>query len=297
MKKDPIRFDSNPQTTIARKIEFNGVGLFTGDKVKCVINPALPNTGIVFERSDLPMPVQINADIHHAQSGARWTMLKTEHAQIYTVEHLLSALYGLGIDNAFIQVHGPEIPIGDGSADHFISELKKTEVIPLDAQKKILFVDQPIYVREGNSLIIALPSETMEIAYTLSYPNYKLLRAQHYSFTYTLENYEKEIASSRTFSRYEDLLPLWEKGLLKHAGLENGVVIKEDMILNPEGLRFHNEMARHKILDIIGDLSLIGMRICAHIIALKSGHALNLRLVKKLEEVYQSEGVSYAAAK
>jgi UDP-3-O-[3-hydroxymyristoyl] N-acetylglucosamine deacetylase len=200
------------------------------------------------------------------------------------VEHLLSALYAYGVDNARIEVKGPELPAGDGSAQLFVDLLDSTGLKTQQEVRRIIRVSQPIHWSEGDVHLIALPAPEFRLSYTMHYPHSPLLKSQYYSFSLQPMRYKEEIASCRTFSLYEEILPFIERGMLKGGGLENALVIRGDKILNPEGARFPDEMVRHKILDLIGDLSLIGSPLLAHVIAVRSGHSSNVAFAKTLSK-------------
>ncbi len=268
------------QKTLKKEASVSGIGLFTGDKVSLKISPAPINHGIIFQRVDLPGKPEIPARLSFVREAPRCTRLASEKASILMVEHLLSALYALGIDNAHIEVEGPEIPAGDGSAKIFVDLLDKVQLQEQKAPRRIARITTPIFWSEGEVHLIALPSNEFRLSYTLHYPHSPILRSQYYSFSLNAERFKTEIAPCRTFSLYEEILPFIEKGLIKGGGLENALVIKGDQILNPEGARFSDEMVRHKVLDLIGDLALIGAPILAHIIAVRSGHASNVAFAK-----------------
>lgn len=198
------------------------------------------------------------------------------------VEHLLSALHALGIDNVRIAVEGPEIPAGDGSANPFVFLIEKAGVVTSKEPRKFLKIDKPVYWSDHEVHLVALPGEGFAVSYTMHYPNSPLLGSQYCSFHLDPEKYKTEIAPSRTFSIYEEILPFIEKGIIKGGGLENALVIQGDKILNPEGARFSDEMVRHKVLDLIGDLALIGRPILGHIISIRSGHQSNVAFAKIL---------------
>lgn len=270
------------QKTIQNEVFASGVGLFTGEKVSLKILPAPPDTGIVFHRIDLPGKPTIPARLSFVREAPRCTRLAKEQASIHMVEHLLSALGGMGIDNAIIEVQGPEILAADGSARLFVELIEKAQPQIQKAPRKVLKISNPLFWSEGEVHLIALPAEEFRISYTLHYPQSSLLRSQFYTIALDPERFRGEIAPCRTFSLYEEILPFLEKGVIQGGGLENAVVIKGDQILNPEGIRFPDEMVRHKILDLLGDLSLIGSRIQGHIISVRSGHLSNIAFAKRI---------------
>lgn len=276
------------QKTIKNEVLASGVGLFTGEKVSLKILPAPVNTGIVFKRTDLPGKPELPAHLSFVREAPRCTRLADAKTSIHMVEHLLSALSGLGVDNAVIEVEGPEILAADGSAKLFVELISKVGLKEQNAPRKILKITSPIYWSEKEVHLIALPADEFRISYTMHYPQSALLKSQFYTVSLNPETFKEEIASCRTFSLYEEILPYIEKGMIKGGGLENALVIKGDHIMNPEGARFPDEMVRHKILDLIGDLKLIGAPILGHIISVRSGHSSNIafaKIIAKLERV------------
>lgn len=277
------------QKTIQSEAFIAGSGLFTGEKVSMRIRPALPDSGIIFRRIDLPGKPEIPALLSFVCEAPRCTCLVNEGASILMVEHLLSALYAYGIDNVYIDVEGPELPAVDGSAQLFVHLIETAGVQEQLCARSRLRVKEPLFWSEGEVHLIALPSEDFRLSYTLNYPHSPLLRSQYYSLALQPFRYKAEIASCRTFSLYEEILPFIEKGIIKGGGLENALVIQGKKILNPEGARFTDEMVRHKILDLIGDLALLGAPLLAHIIAICSGHSSNVAFAKTLVQKLQPE--------
>lgn len=263
------------QKTLKKDIAFSGKALFTGCDVVVRLCPGPIDQGILFKRIDLPDSPVIPAKIENVKDAIRCTMLEKEGASVQTVEHLLAAIRGAEIDNLTIEISGPEVPIFDGSALEFVQMIRQAGVLDQTAEKPITTLSSPISWSNGDMHLIALPAEEYRISYTLHYPESPYLRSQYYSITLDCEKFEQEIAPCRTFTLYEDVAPLIENGVLKGGGLENGVVIKGTKVMNPEGVRFPDEMVRHKILDVIGDLSLVGFPFLAHIVAIRSGHAAN----------------------
>ena len=270
------------QKTVKKPGTISGIGIFSGAEVSVTICPAPVDTGIVFQRIDLENSPKIPAHVDFVQESTRCTRLGFEDASILMVEHLLSALYAYGIDNAYIEVKGPEIPGSDGSSLAYINLFEEIGIETLSKPAKTLEIEEAVSWSKGSVHLVAIPAKEFKLSYTMHYPKSKLLGSQYYSFTLNTEMYRNEIAPCRTFSLYEEIIPLLEKGLIKGGALANAVVIKEDKVVNPEGVRFPNEMVRHKVLDLIGDLSLIGSRIHAHVIAICSGHASNIAFAKTL---------------
>lgn len=277
------------QCTLDKTVSIKGVGLFSGLLVSITFIPAPLNTGVVFRRVDLPGAPIIPANAFHVVSTPRCTILGKDQIVIQSVEHVLSALKAFNIDNVMIELDGPEVPIFDGSSLAFATVFEEAGVIDQSECIAPYCVKSPIYLAEGNALIVALPSKEMRFSYTLSYPGHPLLQAQFHTFVMDDKRYVEDIAPCRTFSLYEEILPLLEKGFIKGGTLQNGVVIKGNEVLNSEGLRFNDEMVRHKILDLIGDISLTGFPILAHIVAIRSGHYMNTQLAKMIIEAAKKE--------
>ncbi len=275
-------YSGEMQKTVRKEGFASGVGLFTGEKVSLKICPALPDTGIVFKRTDLAGSPEIPALISFVRSAPRCTCLATDRASVLMVEHLLSALCAYGVDNAVIEVEGPELLAADGSSQIFVELIEKAELEVQSEPRRYVRVSQPIYWAQGEVLLVALPSEEFRLSYTMHYPHSPLLRSQYYSFVVQPLRYKAEIAPCRTFSLYEEIVPFIEKGIIKGGGLENALVIQGGRVLNPDGARFEDEMVRHKILDLIGDLALIGAPLLAHVVAVRSGHASNAAFAKTL---------------
>ncbi|NGX37936.1 MAG: UDP-3-O-acyl-N-acetylglucosamine deacetylase [Chlamydiae bacterium] len=269
-------FDPSKQKTLKKPISISGIGLFTAESASLTIHPADPDTGILFQRTDLPGNPKVIADLDHVVSTPRCTILGNENCTIHTVEHVLAALSAMGIDNALLELSGPEVPIMDGSAEPFVDIILKGEIEELDKERIVHKLDFPVSWSQGEVHIVAIPSEELKISYTLQFPESEILHSQYLCAPITPEYFCKEIAPCRTFCLYEDIAPFIENGLIKGGGLDNAVIIKNDVVINPDGVRFSDEMVRHKILDLIGDLSLLAVSFCAHIIAIRSGHASNV---------------------
>lgn len=270
------------QRTIKEAAFFSGIGIHTCKEVQLRFCPAEEGTGIVFKRSDLPNQPLIPATIEYVQDTARSTTIGIKDMRIHTVEHVLSAIKAYNIDNLCIEISNIEPPVGNGSADVFVEMIERVGIIEQQADIPVLKLQEPLYYSDGDIHLVALPSDSYRISYTLSYPKSPFLRGQFFSFFVNSESFKKEIAPCRTFSLYEELSVLIDRGLIKGGSLDNAVVIKDDAILSKGGLFFPDEMARHKILDLIGDLSLIGYDLHAHIIAIRSGHPSNFAFAKIL---------------
>lgn len=273
---------SRKQRTLKSEVSFSGIGIHTGQEVSMRFLPAKEGTGILFIRSDLPGNPTIPATVEYVCANSRNTTLGIKDVRIYTVEHVLAAIRSYDIDNLCIEIHGVEPPVGNGSSDVFVQMIEEAGIAEQDTSKPIVKIQSPVYWSEGDIHIVALPYEGYRISYTLNYPKTKALQSQYFSVLINSANFKNEIASCRTFSLYEEVSALMDRGLIKGASLDNAVVIKDDAILSKGGLFFPDEMVRHKILDMIGDLSLVGFDFQAHIIAIRSGHASNVAFATKL---------------
>lgn len=270
------------QRTIEKSVSLSGIGLFTGVRSRVTLHPAPEGTGIQFQRTDLPGKPRLAALVENVIGTPRCTILGNEKCSVQTVEHILAALKAYELDNVIVEIDGPEIPILDGSASGFVEVIENAGSAVLASTKEVYRLHDPIFWSKGDVHLVALPAEEFRISYTLSYPNSELLKSQFYSVAITDEVFKNEIAPARTFSLYEEIVPLIEKGRIKGGNLENAVIIKDDAVLNPDGVRYPDEMARHKILDLVGDLSLVGQSVLAHVIAIRSGHLSNTSLAREL---------------
>jgi UDP-3-O-[3-hydroxymyristoyl] N-acetylglucosamine deacetylase len=267
---------------LQRQVSISGVGVFTGQETTLTFNPSAANHGIVFQRIDLPHAPKITATLNSVHSTPRCTIIGNKEVVVYTVEHLLAALRAYEIDNVLIQISGPEVPMLDGSSKDFCRVIEEAGIHELQEQKKVWTLQSPVFWSKEQIQIIAIPSSEYRLSYTLHYPHCSAIGTQFHTVVLNQGNFVQEIAACRTFSIYEELVPMIEKGLIKRGSSENAILIKENTVINPEGLRYQNEMVRHKILDLIGDLSLIPIYFFAHIIAIRSGHTSNNAFAKLL---------------
>ncbi len=280
----PINTDR--EFTLAGPATLEGTSLHTGQKVNLTIKPAPGGHGFKFCRVDLPDKPIIDADVSRVEQVERATTLASGSVRVHTVEHVLSALTGMGVDNALIEMDANEPPIGDGSARPFVDLIRKAGVEEQESRRKTWEIREPIHFDDQNgSHITIVPYRGFRISVT----NLSRLGkfTQHFSSEVTPELYEGEIAPARTFTFYEDIKPLLDQGLIKGGSLENAVVIRNEEILSKEPMRFDNEFARHKALDLIGDLALSGKRITGHVIAVAPGHGPNTRMAGMLKKEYQ----------
>ena len=276
---------ADAQQTLAGPATLEGTSLHTGEKVSLTLKPAPANHGIRFRRIDLPDQPFIDADVDKVQTVERSTTLAEGSVKVHTVEHVLSALAGMGIDNALIEMDANEPPIGDGSSQPFVELIKKAGTEAQSAPRKTWAIREPIHQECGDgTLITIVPSKTFRVSVTNVGPDGRF--TQYFSTEVTPETYEQEIAPARTFVYYEDVKPLLEKGLIKGGSLENAVVVRGGEVMSKQPMRFDNEFARHKALDLIGDMILSGKRILGHVIAIKPGHGPNTRLASTLKVEY-----------
>jgi len=271
------------QKTIKSEVKFAGIGVHTGNKATIVFKPAPADFGVKFYRSDFPDTPPINADITNVTGVARGTTIGCNGVKIHTVEHVLAALMGFGIDNLIIELDANEPPVGDGSSVPFVEMIRSVGVQELDTDKRIYQPETPIYFSENGINLVVLPDEKPRISFTISYGR-QSFDTQYISLDITEQNFIDQIAPSRTFCFYHEVEALMRSGLIKGGSLDNAVVIKDEAILSKESLRFPNEFVRHKVLDLMGDLFLLNYKLNAHIIAVKSGHETNIRLTKLLKE-------------
>jgi len=269
------------QRTLKSLIKASGVGLHTGQKVRMSLRPAPPDTGIVFRRVDLATPVDIPARADLVGETKLCSGLVRGEVKIYTVEHLMSALSGLGIDNAYVDLDGPELPIMDGSASPFVLLLQQAGLEEQAAPKRFLRVRKAVEVRDGDKWARLEPYQGFRLSFSIDFRHPVIERStQSVTVDFAETSYLTEIARARTFGFMQEVEDLKDSGLALGGGLDNAVVLDEHGVLNSEGLRFADEFIRHKLLDAIGDLYLLGGPLLGAFAAHKSGHALNNRLAR-----------------
>lgn len=277
-----IEGQTRNQNTLGREVSFSGIGIHTGHNVNLKFCPAPKGSGIVFQRMDLNSHPLIPATVEYVQDTSRATTIGIGGAKVHTIEHVLAALSACEIDNVIVQLDAPEPPVADGSSSVFLKMIKDAGKVSQDAVKPILKIKEPIYLSQDKIHLIALPADEFKVSYTLNYPNISAIGSQFHSLTINEENFTNELSNCRTFALYKELKMLMDSGLIKGGSLDNAVVIHEEAVFSKEGLKFPNEMVRHKILDVVGDLALVGFSFHAHIISICSGHATNVALAKKL---------------
>ena len=269
------------QRTLSKKVTVTGLGLHSGKKVVLTINPAKADFGIQFKRTDLPNAPVIRATAETVGATENNTTIGSGLNSIHTVEHLLAVLYGLGINNVYCEVNGPEIPIMDGSGASFVFLLKETGVTNLNNSNKFLVVREPVRVELDDKWAQIVPSSKLIIDSTIIFAH-SVIKQQNKVFEFSCENFIEQIGRARTFGFLRDVDFLKRKGLIKGGSLDNAIVLDDFKVMNPEGLRFADEFIRHKILDTIGDISLMGFEVAGKITTYKSGHLLHNMLCRKL---------------
>ena len=273
------------QRTLSRPVSIKGSALHTGEAVTLTLKPAPLNHGVVFRRIDLGGAPEIQPRVDHITDLVRATTIQAGHAKIHTVEHVLSALSGCCVDNVVVEMNASEPPIMDGSARPFVNLITEGEPVEQEKDREYFALDAPVSVTRGNSSIIALPHDGLKISCTSA--DDRGIHTQHLSLSIDPETYVTQVAPARTFTFYEDIEELLRLGKIRGGSLDCAVVIKGDKVMSKEPLRFKDEFVRHKILDIIGDVSLLGMPLRAHIVATRPGHAINAELTKLLFERLQ----------
>jgi UDP-3-O-[3-hydroxymyristoyl] N-acetylglucosamine deacetylase len=272
------------QRTLKTTIKATGVGLHTGARVEIALRPAAPDTGVVFHRVDLDPPVTIPADASHVGDTRLSSTLKRDGASISTVEHLMSALAGLGIDNLHVDVAGPEIPIMDGSAGPFVFLLQAAGIVEQDAPKRYLRIMLPVEVKDGDKWARFDPYNGFKLDFTIDFPHPMFgTENRNVVIDFAEHSYVKEVARARTFGFMQEVEAMRAAGLGLGGSLQNAIVLDEHRVLNSEGLRYDNEFVKHKVLDAIGDLYLLGHPLIGQYTAFKSGHGLNNAVARALQ--------------
>ena len=266
------------QRTVKKEVAFEGVGLHSGQHTKVVIEPAEADKGISFLFNGKLLPLAEGEIVR----DDRRSILRWGKEEISTVEHLLASLAGLEVDNAILRLSAPEPPALDGSAKEFVEGIKKSGIIELNALRKTLFISRPEIIKGKGNFILALPSQNFRISYILDYVH-PMVGKQFLDWYFSVESFCNEIAPARTFALEEELEAIFTAGYAKGGSLDNAVVVYKDRYSSP--LRFSDEFVRHKILDLIGDLALVGCSVRGHFIVYRGGHRLNQGLVNKLRKM------------
>jgi len=267
------------QRTVANEIHCEGIGLHSGKNVDMTIQPAPADSGIVFQRLDIPNGCKVRASFSNVVQTNMATTIGVNGYRVSTIEHLMAAFFGMGIDNALVQVSGEEVPIMDGSSGPFVGLLDKAGISLQNSYKKILLVKKPVKVSDGNRSVKLLPSDELKITCKIDF-DHPLIQDQTYEMLFSKPTFIREISRARTFGFLNDVQTLWDNGLAQGGSLENAIVVGDNEILNEDGLRYKNEFVRHKLLDFIGDLAILGATVIGHFVVEKSGHFFNQELLK-----------------
>lgn len=271
------------QRTLKNVIRATGVGLHTGDKVYLTLRPAAPDTGIVFRRVDLPQPVAIRACPKNVGDTRLSTTLVAGDVRVSTVEHVLAAFAGLGIDNAYVDVSAPEVPIMDGSAGPFVFLIQSAGIEEQKRAKRFIRIKRRVSVEDGDKRAVFEPFDGFKVGFTIDFDHPAFTsRVQTASVDFSTTSFVKQVSRARTFGFLRDIEALRQKNLALGGSMDNAVVVDDYRVLNEEGLRYQDEFVRHKILDAIGDLYLLGNSLIGAFQGYKSGHALNNRLLRAL---------------
>ncbi len=271
------------QRTLRESVEAVGIGLHSGHKVRLTIRPAAPDTGLLYRRTDMTPPVEIPAHPFNVNDTRMATTVNIGRAAVSTIEHLMSALNGLGVDNAILDVDAPEIPIMDGSGASFVFLLHQAGIVEQDAPKRFVRVLKPVEIREGDKLARLSPHEGFRLTFTIAFGHPAIDQTeQRADVDFSRVTYEQAVSRARTFGFVQDVEMLRRMGLAQGGSLDNAIVMDEFRIINPEGLRENDEFVKHKILDAMGDLYVLGHPLLAHYEAHKSGHGLNNQLLRAL---------------
>ncbi len=268
------------QRTLKKSVSCTGIGVHSGKQVQLTIHPAPENHGIKFKRTDIAESPLIPAIFSRVVDTSLATVIGQDGCIVSTVEHLMASFSGFSIDNALVELDSYELPIMDGSAGPFARLIKGAGVETQKKPRVYFMVTAPIILEENGKSVAVYPFSERKITYTISF-EHPLVKTQTYSFLLNEEEFERQIASARTFGFYHEIEYLKKFGLARGGSLDNAVVLDRDKVINPEGLRYTDEFVRHKILDCIGDFSLLGMPIMGHIVINKSGHAFNHEFLKK----------------
>ena len=271
------------QRTLTKKVTVTGLGLHSGRKVTLTMHPAEANFGIQFKRVDLPNSEVLKATAHTVGPTDNNTTLGSGANAVHTVEHLLAVFYGLGINNVYCEINGPEVPIMDGSGASWVFLLKETGISTLSSSKKFLVVLEPVQVQLEDKWARIEPCTRLCIDSSIIFAH-PMIKEQKRTFEFSCDNFIAEISRARTFGFVRDIDYLKERGLIKGGSLDNAIVLDDFKVMNPEGLRFEDEFIRHKILDTMGDISLLGYEVAGRITTYKSGHKIHNLLCRKLLE-------------
>ncbi|MBW6414801.1 3-hydroxyacyl-[acyl-carrier-protein] dehydratase FabZ [Candidatus Methylacidiphilum fumarolicum] len=275
------------QRTIREPVSVEGLSLHTGNPVRIVIKPAEADSGYVFKRVDLPDEPTVQVSVDNVRQTERATTIGEGNVKVHTVEHVLAALSGCGVDNALIELNANEPPIGDGSGMFLVNEILKVGTVEQDKAVSFFELREPVWVEgEDGAYIAAWPDQNFSISCT--HVSHTGLFTQYFSWKYDIKSFVTEIAPARTFVFYEELVPLIEKGLIKGGSLDNAIVIRGEAVYSQQPLRFENEFVRHKIFDMIGDFALFPKRLKARVVAARPSHFLNVKFIREIQKAYKN---------
>ncbi|MBN1848266.1 MAG: UDP-3-O-acyl-N-acetylglucosamine deacetylase [Deltaproteobacteria bacterium] len=269
------------QRTVRDDVSCTGIGLHSGQKVRLTVKPAPPDTGIKFIRKDASHNRAIKAHFDNVVDTHLSTTIGCNGTRVSTIEHLMATFFGLGIDNARVEIDGPEVPIMDGSSAPFVFLLKSVGIREQKKPKSFIVLKKTLRVREGNKSIAIHPANELKISYTIDF-NHPMIKEQKYDLHFSGKDFITEISRARTFGFLNDVQALREAGLGLGGSLDNAIIIDDFRVLNEDGLRYKDEFVRHKILDFLGDIAILGAPIIGHFVVEKSGHSLNQAILRKL---------------
>ena len=269
------------QCTIGKRVTYSGIALHTGVRAELAFEPAAENTGVIFRRVDLPGQPTIRALATNVVGVQRGTTIQEGEAKVWTVEHIMAALNAYGIDNVIVEMDDAEPTIADGSSLPFVKMIEEAGIIEQDAERKVFVVDRVYEFSEGGTTVRIEPHDEFKISCHVQY-NETPLDDQEFETVVTAETFKNELCEARTFCLYREIEGLMAAGLIKGGSLDNAVVIKDGVIMSKDGVRYPNEIVRHKMLDIVGDLYLLGCKLKGHVIAEKPGHPSNVAVAQKI---------------
>ena len=278
------------QKTVRKPAELTGIALHTGRRVRLTLRPAPPGNGICFRRLDLENTPAVQAHVRNVVSTQRGTTISSQQASVHTVEHVLAVLSAHGIDNAMIDMTGPEPPVGDGSAEPFVNMLRRAGISDQEAPREAITIERTFVYEDGPTKIVAVPADKLSICCAVRYHSTPL-DCQYLELDITPEAFVNDLCRARTFCLYHEIEALMKANLICGGSLDNAVVIKGEAILSKEGLRYPDEFVRHKILDMVGDFALLGKPLHAQLIALKPGHPANVEMARQIDSA--TEGPEY----
>lgn len=271
------------QQTFKKAVSFSGVGLHTGNAVTMTFKPAAVDTGIRFKRMDLDEQPEVEALVANVVETTRGTTIGKGNMRVHTIEHVMAAFHAMGVDNAVVELDANEPPVGDGSAQPYLKMIAEAGLTEQEGQREVAQITEPIWFKQGDSTVVMLPADRLQVSCTIAFP-VGGMDSQYFSLGVDRESFAEEIAPCRTFCFFHEVEHLMKAGLIKGGSLENANIVRGESVMTQGGLRFRDEFVRHKILDIIGDIYLLGRPVAAQIIAIRPGHTVNYELTKQLAD-------------